>query len=79
MRMPCNLQCSFDIGTSPSPSFEIGLIGSRTLTQACGVKTFIMMDLVKPDAGRLRSILSGIMNFAKWRSVFTVRSAVPDY
>jgi hypothetical protein len=77
--MLCNSQCSFDIGMSPSLLSESWLIDSRTLTQACGVKTFIMMDLVKPDAGRLRSILSGIMNFAKWRSVFTVRSAVPDY
>jgi hypothetical protein len=39
----------------------------------CGIKSFLMMDLVKPDAVRFRSILSGMMNFAKFRSVFSSR------
>jgi len=28
-----------------------------------------MTDLLRPEPGRTRSILSGIMNFAKWRYV----------
>lgn len=40
---------------------------SRTLALVCGVKTLVMTDLLRPEPGRTRSILSGIMNFAKWR------------
>jgi kinetochore protein Nuf2 len=42
---------------------------SRTLTETCGVRNFVMADLTRPDAARMRHHLSGIMNFAKYRYV----------
>lgn len=47
----------------------INVDSSRDLTELCGVTNFGMADLTRPDPGRLRSQLSGIMNFAKFRSV----------
>ncbi|WVQ85925.1 hypothetical protein IAT38_008093 [Cryptococcus sp. DSM 104549] len=39
----------------------------RELAQLCGVTDFALADLTRPEAARFRGILSGIMNFAKFR------------
>ncbi len=39
----------------------------RELALLCGLGNFSQSDLIRPDAHRLRTILSGIMNFAKFR------------
>ncbi|RXK41686.1 hypothetical protein M231_00921 [Tremella mesenterica] len=39
----------------------------RALASLCGISNFNMSDLTRPDAQRLRTALSGIMNFAKFR------------
>ncbi|ORY20756.1 Nuf2 family-domain-containing protein [Naematelia encephala] len=39
----------------------------RRLVSLCGIQNFAMSDLTRPDAGRLRLQLSGLMNFAKFR------------
>ena len=45
----------------------IDLMYSRELATLCGISNFSMSDLTRPDAQRLRTALSGIMNFAKFR------------
>ncbi|OWZ59789.1 hypothetical protein LQV05_000648 [Cryptococcus neoformans] len=39
----------------------------RRLALLCGIPDFAISDLARPDANRLRKVLSGIMNFAKFR------------
>nr|ODN96013.1 kinetochore protein Nuf2 [Cryptococcus depauperatus CBS 7855] len=45
----------------------------RGLAQLCGIHDFTMADLARPEASRLRRVLSGIMNFAKFRHVHILR------
>jgi kinetochore protein Nuf2 len=40
---------------------------SRQLALLCGLKSFTTTDLTRPDPHRLRTVLSGVMNFAKFR------------
>ncbi|KAE8541412.1 hypothetical protein D1P53_002771 [Cryptococcus gattii VGV] len=39
----------------------------RRLALLCGIPDFAISDLARPDPNRLRKVLSGIMNFAKFR------------
>ncbi|KAL1410055.1 kinetochore-associated Ndc80 complex subunit nuf2 [Vanrija albida] len=39
----------------------------RTLALLCGIRDFTIADLTRPEPTRLRTVMSGIMNFAKFR------------
>ncbi|WVO17363.1 hypothetical protein L204_105055 [Cryptococcus depauperatus] len=47
--------------------FQMFFRHCRGLAQLCGIHDFTMADLARPEASRLRRVLSGIMNFAKFR------------
>lgn len=42
---------------------------SRKLAVTCNVSAFNLSDLTRPESTRFRTVLSGIMNFAKFRYV----------
>jgi hypothetical protein len=44
---------------------------SSKLAASCGVTGFSLMDITKPEPVRFRSVLSGVINFAKFRSVMS--------
>jgi hypothetical protein len=67
--MRYSFRCFSDTGESTPRLAMKDTDCSRTLALVCGVKTLVMTDLLRPEPGRTRSILSGIMNFAKWRRV----------
>ena len=48
---------------------------SRKLAMVCGVNAFNLSDLTRPEPVRLRTVLSGIMNFAKFRYVLVFTNA----
>ncbi|WVW80872.1 hypothetical protein I302_102862 [Kwoniella bestiolae CBS 10118] len=39
----------------------------RDLANLCGITNFSLADITRPEAARFRTVLSGIMNFAKFR------------
>lgn len=43
----------------------------RKLAIVCGVSAFNLSDLTRPESTRFRTVLSGLMNFAKFRYVLT--------
>lgn len=45
----------------------VSLTSSKRLADLCRIKDFNLSDLIRPEALRLRSVLSGVMNFAKFR------------
>ncbi|CAD6564978.1 MAG: kinetochore-associated Ndc80 complex subunit nuf2 [Tremellales sp. Tagirdzhanova-0007] len=47
--------------------FTMFLHHCRELSVLCGITNFSISDLTRPEGARLRTILSGIMNFAKFR------------
>jgi hypothetical protein len=42
-----------------------------TLARICGVEDFNMNDVTRPEGQRFKHVLSGIMNFAKFRYVLS--------
>jgi kinetochore protein Nuf2 len=40
---------------------------SKRLADLCRIKDFSLSDLIRPEPLRLRKVLSGILNFAKFR------------
>ena len=69
MGMHYTSPCFSSIGEYLQLAYEDSIDFSRDLASVCGIKTLVMTDLLKPEPARTRTILCGIMNFAKWRSV----------
>lgn len=65
-----------DVNPTITPEFEdtVSSLGLVTLFQhacefyqMCGINDFTLMDIMKPEAPRIRRILSAVVNFARFR------------
>lgn len=62
---------SEDYGENDDTADSVGLVvffrAVNMFLKKCGIQDFTLMDLVRPDSLRIQRVLSGIVNFARFR------------